>query len=138
MATMQVIDHGAGGGPEVLSVATRPVPVPAEGEVLIKVAAAGVNGPDLKQRSGRYPPPPGASDLIGLEVSGHVAAAGGSVTGWSEGDALCALTNGGGYADYVAVPAGQCLPVPDGVNIIDAAGLCETFFTVWSNVWFGH
>lgn len=135
---MRVIEHGDGGGPEVLKPATRPVPRPGPGEVLIKVAAAGVNGPDLKQRRGNYPPPPGALDLIGLEVSGTIAALGQDVSGWAVGDQACALTNGGGYAEYVPVPAGQCLPIPPGVALIDAAGLCETFFTVWSNVWFGH
>jgi putative PIG3 family NAD(P)H quinone oxidoreductase len=135
---MRVIEHGEGGGPEVLTVATRPVPEPGPGEILIRVAAAGVNGPDLKQRKGNYPPPPGALDLIGLEVSGHVAALGEGVTGWAEGDEVIALTNGGGYAEYVPVPAGQCLAPPPGVGLIDAAGICETFFTVWSNVWFGH
>jgi len=138
MAEMRVIEHGAGGGPEVLALASRPVPEPGPGEVLIKVTAAGVNGPDLKQRAGNYAPPPGALDLIGLEVSGRVAALGDGVTGWAIGDELCALTNGGGYAEYVPVPAAQCLPVPPGVALIDAAGLCETFFTIWSNVWYGH
>ncbi len=138
MTDMRVIDHGEGGGPEVLQLATRPVPAPGADEILIRVVAAGVNGPDLKQRRGNYPPPPGALDLIGLEVSGHVAAMGADVTGWAEGDAVIALTNGGGYAEYVPVPAGQCLAPPPGVDLIDAAGICETFFTVWSNVWFGH
>ena len=138
MADMRVIDHGEGGGPEVLALASRPVPEPGDQDVLIRVTAAGVNGPDLKQRRGNYPPPPGASDLIGLEVSGHIAAIGSGVTGWSEGDPVIALTNGGGYAEYVSVPAGQCLTPPPGVDLTDAAGICETFFTVWSNVWFGH
>ncbi len=138
MAGMRVIEHGDGGGPEVLKLAERPVPAPGPGEVLVKVIAAGVNGPDLKQRAGSYPPPPGASDLLGLEVSGTVTAVGDGVTRWAVGDAICALTNGGGYAEYVAVDAGHCLPIPDGVDAVDAAGLCETFFTVWSNVWHGH
>ncbi|MEM7190170.1 MAG: NAD(P)H-quinone oxidoreductase [Pseudomonadota bacterium] len=138
MTEMRVIEFGEGGGPEVLHVGTRPVPKPSRGEVLIKVAAAGVNGPDLKQRKGNYPPPPGALDLIGLEVSGTVAAIGDGVSGWAEGDEICALTNGGGYAEYVPVPAAQCLPIPQNVTLIHAAGLCETFFTVWSNVWFDH
>ena len=137
-ADMKVIEHGAGGGPEVLHIGHRPVPVPGPGEVVIRVAAAGVNGPDLKQRAGNYPPPKGASDLIGLEVSGHIEAVGADVSDWAVGNAVCALTNGGGYAEFVAVPAGQVLPIPGGVELIDAAGLCETFFTVWSNVWFGH
>jgi len=138
MTEMRVIDHGEGGDPEVLRLATRPMPEPGDGEVLIKVAAAGVNGPDLKQRKGAYPPPPGASPLIGLEVSGTVAAVGGGLAGWSEGTEVCALVNGGGYAEYCLAPAGQCLPVPEGVGLQDAGGLCETFFTVWSNVWHGH
>ncbi|MEM7058015.1 MAG: NAD(P)H-quinone oxidoreductase [Pseudomonadota bacterium] len=138
MTEMRIVEHGDGGGPEVLQVGRRPIPQPGADEVLIKVAAAGVNGPDLKQRAGNYPPPRGASDLIGLEVSGHIEAVGNDVTDLSAGDPVCALTNGGGYAEYVAVPSGQVLPVPAGVDLIDAAGLCETFFTVWSNVWFGH
>ncbi|MEL6998068.1 MAG: NAD(P)H-quinone oxidoreductase [Pseudomonadota bacterium] len=138
MTDMRVIEHGAGGAPDVMAVRTRPVPSAKPGEILIKVAAAGVNGPDLKQRRGNYPPPPGASDLMGLEVSGHVAELGTDGSGFAVGDPVCALTNGGGYAEYVSVPAGQCLPIPDGVDLIDAAGLCETFFTVWSNVWYGH
>lgn len=138
MAEMRVIEMGDGGGPEVLHVGTRPVPEPGPGEILIKVLAAGVNGPDLKQRRGNYPPPPGALDLIGLEVSGQVAALGVGVTGWALGDPVIALTNGGGYAEFVPVPAGQCLTPPPNVELRDAAGICETFFTVWSNVWFGH
>lgn len=135
---MRVIEHGAGGAPGVMTIGERERPEAGAGQLLICVAAAGVNGPDLKQRKGNYPPPPGASDLMGLEVSGHVEAVGADVQGWAVGDTVCALTNGGGYAEYVAAPAGQCLPIPDGVDLIDAAGLCETFFTVWSNVWFGH
>lgn len=138
MAEMKVIEHGQGGGPEVLRVGTRPVPEPGPGDVLVRVIAAGVNGPDLKQRSGNYPPPPGASDLLGLEMSGEVVGAGAEVSRWKKGDAVCALTNGGSYAEFVKVPAGQCLAVPTGVEPVDAGGLCETFFTVWSNVWHGH
>lgn len=138
MSDMRIIEHGMGGAPDVMKIGTRARPEAGPGQILIKVAAAGVNGPDLKQRRGNYPPPPGASDLMGLEVSGHVASLGDGVSGWALGDPICALTNGGGYAEYVAAPAGQCLPIPDGVDLIDAAGLCETFFTVWSNVWFGH
>ena len=137
MAEMKVIEHGQGGGPEVLRVGRRPVPEPGPRDVLVHVIAAGVNGPDLKQRSGSYPPPPGASDLLGLEMSGEVVAAGAEATRWNKGDLVCALTNGGAYAEFVAVPAGQCLPIPPGVDPLDAAGLCETFFTVWSNVWHG-
>ena len=126
------------GGPDVLVMGKRPVPSPAPHEVLIEVAAAGVNGPDLVQRRGHYPPPKGASDLLGLEVSGKVVAVGGDVTNWKVGDDVCALTNGGGYAQYVAVDAGHCLSIPRGVDITDAAGLPETFFTVWSNIFHGH
>ncbi len=138
MADMRVIEHGEGGGPEVLTLGRRSVPEPGPGEVLVKIVAAGVNGPDLKQRAGNYPPPKGASDLMGLEVSGHIEALGDGVSGRSVGEPVCALTNGGGYAEFVTIPDGQVLPVPNGVDLIDAAGLCETFFTVWSNVWFGH
>ncbi|MEO1493082.1 MAG: NAD(P)H-quinone oxidoreductase [Pseudomonadota bacterium] len=138
MAGMRVIEHGDGGGPDVLRMGERSIPEPGSDEVLVKVIAAGVNGPDLKQRAGSYPPPPGASDLLGLEVSGTVTAVGENVTRWAVGDKICALTNGGGYAEYVAIEAGHCLPIPDGVDPVDAAGLCETFFTVWSNVWHGH
>jgi NADPH:quinone reductase len=138
MAEMKVIEHGDGGGPEVLRIGTRPVPEPGPGDVLVRVVAAGVNGPDLKQRSGSYPPPPGASDVLGLEISGEVVATGAEVTRWKKGDRVCALTNGGAYAEFAKVPAGQCLPIPPGVEPVDAAGLCETFFTVWSNVWHGH
>ena len=138
MAEMKVIEHGSGGGPDVLRTGTRPVPDPSPSDVLVRVIAAGVNGPDLKQRAGAYPPPPGASDLLGLEISGEVVGAGAEVTRWKKGDLVCALTNGGAYAEFATVPAGQCLPIPPGVNPVDAAGLCETFFTVWSNVWHGH
>ncbi len=134
---MQVVETSAPGGPEVLRSATQPVPQPKAGEVLIKVAAAGVNGPDLMQRKGLYPPPAGASLLLGLEVSGEIVAVGDQVKRWSVGDKICALTNGGGYAEYCVADALQCLPVPTGVGLIDAAGLPETFFTVWSNVFIG-
>lgn len=136
-ATMKVIEISAPGGPEVLKPANRPLPKAEAGEVLIKVAAAGVNGPDLMQRKGLYPPPAGATDLPGLEVSGEVAAVGGQVKRWSVGDKVTALTNGGGYAEYCAVDAQHCLPIPKGVGLRDAAGLPETFFTVWSNVFMG-
>ena len=138
MAEMRVIEHGEGGGPEVLRIGTRPIPEPAADEVLVRVIAAGVNGPDLKQRLGNYPPPKGASDLMGLEVSGEVVGLGSDVTKWKKGDLVCGLCNGGGYAEYVVVPAAQCLPIPSEVDPVDAAGLPETFFTVWSNVWHGH
>jgi putative PIG3 family NAD(P)H quinone oxidoreductase len=122
------------GGPEVLTLAAGPVPRPAAGEVLIRVAAAGVNRPDILQRTGNYPPPPGASPILGLEVSGTVTALGPEVSGLHEGDEVCALVAGGGYAEYCVAPAPQCLPVPKGISLVDAAGLPETFFTVWSNV----
>ena len=132
--TMTCIEISQPGGPDVLKPATRPVPGPQEGEVLIKVAAAGVNRPDLAQRAGVYPPPPGASDLPGLECAGTVAALGAGVTSWKVGDAVCALAPGGAYAEYCRVPAPQCLPVPQGFDMIQAAALPETFFTVWHNL----
>ena len=122
------------GGPEVLELGNRPLPEHKSGEVLVRVNAAGVNGPDLVQRRGHYPAPKGASDLLGLEVSGEIAAIADGIEGWAVGDTVCALTNGGGYAEYVAVDANHCLPVPKSVSITDAAGLCETYFTVWSNL----
>jgi NADPH2:quinone reductase len=131
---MTVAEATQPGGPDVLTPATRPLPSPAAGEVLIQVAAAGVNRADCMQRAGNYPPPPGASDLLGLEVAGLVVATGKGVTAWKAGDAVCALANGGGYAQYIAVPAGQCLPVPHGLDWIQAAALPETCFTVWTNV----
>lgn len=134
---MKAVETTRPGGPEVLKVVTRPRPDPAPHEVLIKVAATGVNGPDLMQRKGLYPAPAGASDLLGLEVSGEVVAVGAQVKRWSAGDEVAALTNGGGYAEYCAVDAGHCLPIPIGVALRDAAGLPETFFTVWSNVFMG-
>lgn len=133
-ATMTVIEITEFGGPEKLSVAHRPTPRPAPGELLIQVTAAGVNRPDCLQRQGGYPPPPGASDLPGLEVAGTVAALGAEVTDWRVGDAVCALLTGGGYAEYCVAPAAQCLPVPAGLSLIEAATLPETFFTVWTNV----
>ena len=131
---MRAVEITQPGGPEMLSPTTRPVPVPAAGEVLIKVAVAGVNRPDVIQRQGLYPPPPGASDLPGLEVSGTIAALGPDVTGWQVGDKVCALLGGGGYAEYATAPAGQVLPVPDGLDMVQAAALPETVFTVWTNV----
>ncbi|MCK0532096.1 NAD(P)H-quinone oxidoreductase [Sphingobium agri] len=121
------------GGPEALVPERRPVPVPAEDEVLIQVAAAGVNRPDVLQRQGKYPPPPGASDIPGLEVAGTIVAAGGSA-GRLIGQRVCALLPGGGYAEYAVAPAGQCLPVPDSYDIVEAAALPETLFTVWTNL----
>jgi NADPH2:quinone reductase len=131
---MKVIEISSFGGPEVLRLADRPIPVPGANEVLIKVAAAGVNRPDVIQRYGKYPPPAGASDIPGLEVSGHVVGRGPDVVQWADGDAVCALLAGGGYADYCVAPQAQCLRPPDGLSLIDAAGIPETFFTVWSNV----
>jgi len=134
MDTMRYIDYGAGGGPEVLRLATCERPVPREGEVLLEVACAGVNRPDCAQRIGRYPPPAGASPILGLEVAGHVAALGPGVRCWRIGDAVCALVPGGGYAEFCTVPAAHCLPVPDGLSLAQAAALPETCFTVWDNV----
>lgn len=131
---MRVIEIAGPGGPEVLRPAERPVPVPGPGQVLIRVDHAGVNRPDALQRAGAYAPPPGASDLPGLEVAGHVAAVGPGVARWREGDAVCALTPGGGYAEYVVTEAGQVLPIPAGLSLAEGAALCETLFTVWSNV----
>jgi putative PIG3 family NAD(P)H quinone oxidoreductase len=135
--TMNVIEISKPGGPDVLKSAQRPVPEPKAGEVLVKVAATGVNGPDMMQRKGLYPAPVGASDLLGLEISGTVVALGNGVTRWKIGDQLCGLTNGGGYAEYCVIDANHCLPLPQGISIVDAAGLPETYFTVWSNVFIG-
>jgi putative PIG3 family NAD(P)H quinone oxidoreductase len=132
--TMRAVEISAPGGPEVLRPATRPVPVPGHGEILIKVAHAGVNRPDALQRAGMYAPPPGASPLPGLECAGHVAAVGAGVTRWGLGDAVCALLPGGGYAEYALCPADHALPVPAGLTLQQAACLPETFFTVWTNV----
>ena len=134
---MKVITISKPGGPEVLTLAERAVPEPKAGEVLVKVAATGVNGPDMMQRKGLYPAPAGASDLLGLEISGEVTAVGAGVTRWKVGDPLCGLTNGGGYAEYCLIDANHCLSIPKGVSLIDAAGLPETYFTVWSNVFIG-
>lgn len=131
---MTAIEITGPGGPEKLAATRRPVPHPAPGEVLIQVAAAGVNRPDCLQRQGSYPPPPGASDLPGLEVAGTVVAVGEGVVDWQVGDVVCALLTGGGYAEYCVAPAPQCLPVPAGFTMQQAAALPETFFTVWSNV----
>lgn len=122
------------GGPEVLVPARGPLPTPGAGEVLIEVVAAGVNRPDVMQRKGMYPAPPGAPQTLGMEASGRVAALGEGVTTPKIGDEVCALFAGGGYAEYVTAPAATCLPVPKGVSLVDAAGLPETFFTVWTNV----
>ena len=129
--TMTAIDPASAGGPELLVAVSRPVPVPADGEVLIRVAAAGVNRPDVLQRLGLYPMPPGTPSILGLEVAGEVVVGAGR---WRVGDKVCALIAGGGYAEYAVAPAGQCLPVPEGMSLTDAAGLPETYFTVWSNL----
>ena len=134
---MKVIEIGAPGGPDVLRLAQRPLPALRAGELLVKVAAAGVNGPDMMQRKGLYPAPAGASDLLGLEIAGEIVACDARVTRWKTGDRVAALTNGGGYAEYCAVDARHCLPVPHGLSLRDAASLPETFFTVWSNVFAG-
>jgi NADPH2:quinone reductase len=135
---MRAIEIGTPGPPDVLTLVERPRPLPGAGEVLVEVAAAGVNRPDVLQRRGAYPPPPGASDLPGLEIAGRIVALGPSLDEmpmrWREGDVVCALAAGGGYAEYCAVPAVQCLPVPDGCSLVEAAALPETFFTVWTNV----
>jgi len=133
-ATQTVIEIKAPGGPEVLVPTTRPVPEPKPGEVLIRLAAAGVNRADCLQRMGRYPMPPGAPDIPGLECSGTVVKVGDGMTEWRAGDEVCALMIGDGYGEYAAVPALQCLPVPAGVGLVDAGGLPETFCTVWTNV----
>ena len=133
-ATMHYIAATAPGGPDVLAVAITELPRPAADEVLIRVHAAGVNRPDVTQRKGLYPPPPGASPILGLEVAGEVVAAGDHVSGVTVGSRVCALTNGGGYAEYCAVPATQCLPWPEAFDAVRAAALPETFFTVWANL----
>ena len=131
---MVAIEITAPGGPKVLVPRKRPVPEAKNGEVLIRVAAAGVNRPDVMQRAGSYPPPPGASDIPGLEVAGEVVALGPGADGISTGDRVCALVSGGGYAEYCAAPAPQCLAVPEGLSETEGAALPETFFTVWTNV----
>ena len=131
---MDAIDPGQAGGPEVLELLRRPAPRPAAGEVLIRVEAAGVNRPDILQRRGLYPPPPGAPSIAGLEVAGTVAALGEGVEEQRLGEPVCALLAGGGYAEYAVAPAGQCLPVPAGLSMVEAAALPETLFTVWTNL----
>jgi len=131
---MEAIDPAAPGGPEVLEVVRRPVPAPGPGEVLIKVAAAGVNRPDVLQRRGLYPPPPGAPSIPGLEVAGEVVAAGEGLAEEIIGQPVCALIAGGGYADYAVAPLGQCLSVPPALSMIEAAAMPETLFTVWTNL----
>ena len=134
-ADMRAVEVHQPGGPEVLKPARRPLPLPKAGEVLVRVAAAGVNRPDILQRMGLYPVPPGASDLPGLEIAGEVVACGAGTTLWKPGDKVCALTHGGGYAEYCAVPEAQALPIPGKLSMLEAASLPETFFTVWNNVY---
>lgn len=136
-AILMGADNRTTGGPDVLTVGDAPEPTAGPGEVLVRVTACGVNGPDLVQRRGHYPAPKGASPILGLEMSGEVAAVGEGVVRWAAGDRVCGLANGGAYAELVAVDARHCLPIPKGVSEVDAAGLCETFFTVWSNVFQG-
>ena len=131
---MRAVEIAKPGGPEVLNPAERPLPSPKPNEILVKVAAAGVNRPDILQRMGLYAVPPDASDLPGLEIAGEVAACGAAVTMWKPGDKVCALVHGGGYAEYCVTPEVQALPVPKGLSLVEAASLPETFFTVWSNV----
>jgi NADPH2:quinone reductase len=132
---MRAVEIAKPGGPEVLQPVERPVPQPKANEILIKVAAAGVNRPDVLQRSGNYPVPPDASDLPGLEVAGEIVALGSAATRFKVGDKVCALVHGGGYAEYCVAPEAQALPVPGGLSLIEAASLPETFFTVWGNVY---
>jgi NADPH:quinone reductase len=131
---MIAIEISSPGEPEVLVPVERPRPVPGPDDVLVRVAAAGVNRPDVMQRRGRYPPPPGASDIPGLEIAGTIEEIGNRVDRWRVGDAVCALVSGGGYAEYCAAPAPQCLPLPQGLDMPHAAAIPETFFTVWTNV----
>lgn len=134
LQTMRHVACTGAGGAEVMHVATGPLPTCAAGDVLIKVAYAGVNRPDVLQRAGSYAPPPGASPIMGLEVAGEIVAVGANVTAWRVGDIVCALTPGGGYAEYCAAPAAHCLPIPAGLSLLEAAGVPENFFTVWVNV----
>ncbi len=131
---MRVIEIEKPGGPEVLRETRRPVPSPADNEVLVRIHAAGVNRPEVLQRRGLYPPPPGATDIPGLECAGEIAAVGAAVATWEAGDRVCALLPGGGYGDYAVVDAGSCLPIPAGLSMEEAAALPETTFTVWANV----
>lgn len=133
-ATMRFVAMSGPGGPEVLHIDTMPVPRPGPSDVLVHVAAAGVNRPDLLQRQGKYAPPPGASPILGLEIAGTVVAVGRDARRWQIGDEVCALLAGGGYAEYSLAPAPQCLPIPGSLSFIEAAGIPETFFTVWTNL----
>jgi putative PIG3 family NAD(P)H quinone oxidoreductase len=132
--TMKAIDPEQPGGPEVLHLVDRPVPRPGPDEVLIRVAAAGVNRPEVMQRQGKYPPPPGAPSILGMELAGTIVAVGDGVEPFQIGQPVCALVTGGGYAEYAVAPFGQCLPVPDGLSMTEAAALPETLFTVWTNL----
>ena len=132
--TMRCIEISEPGKPDVLKLGTRPVPRPEAGEILVRVESAGVNRPDVFQRQGNYPPPPGASDILGLEIAGTVAALGAGVTEWAEGDKVCSLVTGGGYAEFCTAAAAHALPIPDGLSVEEAGGIPETFFTVWTNV----
>lgn len=131
---MHHVEHRPGGAADCLKLVEGPIPEPGPHDVLVRVAYAGINRPDVFQRSGSYPPPPDASPLLGLEISGEIVSLGAEVTGWNVGDKVCALTPGGGYAEYCVAPAEHCLPVPDGLSLLEAAALPETYFTVWSNV----
>ena len=131
---MTVVEIAAPGGPEQLKSSVRPIPQPGEGEVLVQVAAAGVNRPDVMQRQGRYPPPPGASDLPGMEIAGQIVALGPKVSGWAVGDKITSLLPGGGYAAYAIAAAPLCMPIPDGLSMVEAAAIPETFMTVWTNL----
>ena len=132
---MRFIEVATPGGPDVLRIASGPIPRPGSGEVLVRTTAAGVNRADTLQRQGHYPPPPGASPILGMEVSGHIAEVGaGTPSRWQVGDAVCALLGGGGYAEFCAVPEGQCMAIPAGVSIRDAAGIPEAAITVWANL----
>jgi NADPH:quinone reductase len=133
-ATMTVVEIAAPGGPDELKLATRPTPRPGEGEALVRIEAAGVNRPDVMQRQGRYPPPPGASDIPGLEIAGEVVALGPGAAGVAIGERVTALLPGGGYAQYAVAAAPLCLPVPEGLSMVEAAAIPETFFTVWTNL----
>ena len=132
--SMRFIDRGGDGEPEVMRIAHGPLPAPGAGEALIRVLAAGINRPDIMQRKGLYPPPPDANPVLGLEVAGEIAAIGRHDTGFAIGDHVCALVNGGGYAEYCVAPLAQCLPWPAGFDAVQAASLPETYFTVWSNL----
>ncbi len=131
---MRVVTVTQPGAPEALHIADAPVPKPGPGEVLIRVAAAGLNHADILQRQGHYPPPPGASEILGMEVAGHIAETGPGVAEWKPGDPVCALLAGGGYAEYCTAPAGQCLPIPSNIPVEQAAALPEVVFTVWTNL----